>query len=122
MSIVKCMPVEPIVLKFNDGTILKCYINIKAIGLLIAEFGDFENVVKQAEEEPFTFYAKLLYAGIKVNKTSFTLEEAESIICSNCGNLIEELTDAYIRCCGDVGGEDFSKKYIAKIEEYLAEK
>lgn len=120
MPRVTCRRVEPIIIDFEDKT-LECFINVDALIILSDEFGDLRILAEDATKKPYDVGAKLLYAGIKTNRLDFTLEDAKLIVC-NCGTqLIHLLTDAFVRCCGNVGGEDFTKKYIQELEKKIAQ-
>lgn len=120
MPRITCRRVEPIIIEFEDET-LECFINVDALIILSDEFGNLTTLAEEATKKPYDVGAKLLYAGIKTNRADFTLDEAKVIIC-NCGTqLIHLLTDAFVRCCGNVGGEDFTKKYIQELEKKIAQ-
>lgn len=121
MPVINCRPVEPIVLNFPDK-VIKCYINIDSISLLQSEFGDLEKLSEETKNKPYNLAAKLLYCGVKTNDMTFTLEEAERITCCVGARLLDDLANAFIKCCGDVGGDAFVKKYTEGLEKIMQKK
>lgn len=118
MAKITCKRVEPIIIDFEDET-FECFINVDALIILNDEFGNLVSLSNEAIKNPYDVGAKLLYAGIKTNRRDFTLDDAKLLVC-NCGaQLINLVTDAFVRCCGNVGGEEFTKKYIAELERMI---
>jgi hypothetical protein len=114
---ITCRRVEPIFIEFEDQTV-ECIINIDALIIFQEEFG-MDDLVKEVGASPYELGAKLLYSGIKTNRPDFTLDEARVIICSAGSELLGLITDAFVKCCGNVGGEEFTKKYLKEIEKLI---
>ena len=121
MPVINCRPQEPIQINFLDRKIM-CYINVDAICLLKSEFGDMIELSSELKDKPYDLAALLLYAGVKSGDMAFTLDEAKYIACAAGSQLLDELSRAYVKCCGDVGGEEFTKKYIAELEKIVEQK
>jgi hypothetical protein len=86
-------PLETLELEFSDGTVKEALFNTQAIMLLVEEFGEISEIVKEAKTKPYDFASKILYCGMKVLDTSATYDEVKNIVVGGGLELITTISD-----------------------------
>lgn len=115
-------PVEPLLLEFADGTEKEVAMTIDALMILTEEFGDLSNLMEKEFTRPVDLAAKILYAGIRVNDTTITLEEAKNIVLGGGLLLQLELMDALAESLGTVSESDLKKTISPIVTKMLQAK
>ena len=105
-------------IKLEDRT-LNCTMNKKALNIIDSEFKGLEKVMDKYSNpiNIFEIAAILLYAGIKVNNESITLDESRSIIVLSEGRLLDSIFEASKNALVSIGGLKTKCLY-----EYLSNK
>ena len=115
-------PVEPLILEFADGTEKEVAMTIDALIILTEEFGDFAELIEKEFTKPIDLAAKILYAGIRVNDTTVTMEEAKSIVLGGGLPLQLELMDMLTESLGTVSETDLKKTISPIVTKMLQKK
>jgi len=115
-------PVEPLILEFADGTEKEVAMTIDALMILTEEFGDLSDLMARELTKPIDLAAKILYAGIRVNDTTITLEEAKNIVLGGGLPLQLELMDILTESLGTVSETDLKKTISPIVTKMLQKK
>jgi hypothetical protein len=116
MAKISIRPIEPLEMEFADGTIKKALFNTEAFVIYTDEFGKFDNeTIKEMQEKPYDFVAKILYCGMKVVDKSITLPEAESIVIGGGEELAVEIANLMIDNFMVSADENSKKKFMKEV-------
>lgn len=117
MAKITIKPIEPLELEFADGTVRKALFNNEAFILFTEEFGDIEQIVKEAyaQENPYEVMSKVLYCGLKIVHPMTTLEEAESIMYAGGTELLLEIVDLLMNNFQMRTNDEVLKKFMDKL-------
>ena len=115
-------PVEPLILEFSDGTEKEVAMTIDALMILTEEFGDLSDLMARELTKPIDLAAKILYAGIRVNDTTITLDEAKNIVLGGGLPLQLELMELLTDSFGEISEVDLKKTISPIVTKMLQAK
>jgi|GEM_PF-1290989 len=102
-------PQYPLIIDFADGTSKKCLICIESMILLIQEFGEIKDILKEYETRPYDLTAMILYSGMKLLHPEITLEECQFIIMGGGLPLMNKVLEVFNKNIGSIDSEQLKK-------------
>lgn len=107
---VKVAPQYPLFIDFADGTTKQCLQCIESLILLVQEFGEIEDILREYENRPYDLTAIILYSGMKILDASITLDECKLITMSGGLPLMNEVLEQFNKNIGSMSQEEIKKQ------------
>ena len=118
MAKIVALPLEPLIIEFQDGTILKAIFDNEAFMRYTEEFGDLQDALEsEVKESPYTFYAKILYCGLKKAHPDMTLDVAESLLLTSGQDMLFEIARLLIDNFNVKTNEETRKKFQQALKK-----
>lgn len=123
MAKISVMPLEPLIIEFNDGSTLKAIFDNEAFMRYTEEFGDLsEALMDEVNNDPYGFYGKILYCALKKAHPDMTLDEAQTILLMSGQDLLFEIARLLIDNFNLKTNPETKKKFKKALREMMTSK
>lgn len=112
-------PQYPLIIDFADGTSKRCLICIESLILMIQEFGEIQDVLKEYETKPYDLTAIILYSGMKLLHPETTLEECQAILMGGGVPLMNKVLEVFNENIGSMDSEQLKKSVQERVDVML---